>query len=258
MLATILTPASVTIQGAQSEAPAFPKVLVVVHRRNERLDANAQEIPFRNSPLRIYRLEGNVYEAVSKEWMSRSTTTSSGQPLWDDVPSPAGKAVLFGHQSLPLGLYSLQKAVWKDRVSVALHISAYGSRSGIIPLQENQVLSQLTFPDVDPGFGWVPEICHVASRRYKSEVYIHPSPTMRWSHQDSLGCINLSIPSDLTSSEPADYHDFEKRLQEVVDLDSTNEDPYLLGLLVLEGLPFDVLPNRLETEFLAKLIQQEA
>ncbi len=191
--------------------------LLLVGRRPERTYEAEVDLPFRSSRVALYHRNGDFWDKISDEFPIRSTSTSTSKPLDSDARTIEGhfqrgnKDYFYGHASVPEGVFQLTTDTLRGK-SIAFLISDWG-RKGTVTLPDPQILTA----------------CHVISDRNTSSIVdsvpalhstsiekggctIHGSPTRRWSHKDSLGCMTLlNLPS--VSGQKADWDIFVSKIE---------------------------------------------
>lgn len=219
--------------------------LLVIARRPEKV-FESDSLPHRNSPIALYSREGNQWVKEAGDLMCRSTTTNLRPPEPKEIPTTGSKKRMFGHQSVPTGVYTLTEDVWKDGWNRCFLISDWGRTDGSIVLSEPQVLRYATLvrdknhvPSVEVG-----EVERTTLEKRGS--YLHPTITRYWSYHDSNGCINLYGSSEEGHGETYDWDRFLSWLDKRgIDPHVPNELPLVIGD---EDLLIDPESNELQQE----------
>jgi hypothetical protein len=185
-------------------APADCAHLLLIGRRPER-NAEAEELPHRNSRLALYERDAEGWRKVEGDLPVRSHSTSRREPLGEELDARTNKSREFGYVSVPIGVFTLAQAPWRDGVTPAFLISDWGRFDGTIGLREPQVIRRATLHTPEGGEPEV-RIEVIRSSLDKTGSWLHPTFTQYWSFGDSNGCINLFRPHRPTSeAAPADY-----------------------------------------------------
>lgn len=209
-----------TDSSAKSDSPI--EHLLVIHRQRERMSPADQQIPFRNSPIALYKRQGSDFALVADGLVCRSTSTASDIPTSVTVHRPSEK-LEWGYCDVPAGLYTLHFMPWRDTGHTALQISDYKQNGGLIRLSHIQ---QIRAAEVEHGEiegTWkVRMLPGIVREGYnKRDTYIHPTLTKEWSFADSFGCINLYHPDEKAAiSGASDWEIFTKWLQDAKVQDS--------------------------------------
>ncbi|MBX3730911.1 MAG: hypothetical protein KF858_17175 [Candidatus Sumerlaeia bacterium] len=185
-------------------APADCAYLLVIGRRPER-SAEEEELPHRNSRLALYERDAEGWRKIEGDLPVRSHSTSRREPLAEELNPRTDKSREFGYVSVPVGVFTLAQAPWRDGVTPAFLISDWGRFDGTIGLREPQVIRRATLHAPEGG---EPEIRTevIRSSIDKTGSWLHPTFTQYWSFGDSNGCINLFRPHRaMAGAAPADY-----------------------------------------------------
>jgi hypothetical protein len=173
--------------------------VVVVGRGPERMRADETTLPLRGGRLAVYRQRAAGHlEKESDEWACRTESTGLHPPLHSDFETVEKfvnnlkRPYLFGYVSVPCGFYRLYDASTERRRQFAL--SEWQRGDGLITLASPQVLRVFAVPgDTSATMSSDREttVAVMAATLEKNASMLHGSPTVRWSHRESNGCLNL-------------------------------------------------------------------
>ena len=181
-------------------SPQESEYLLFIERGRERCFESETTVPFRNSPLGLYERRGHKYMLCQAPFISRSTSTAVSRPVDTDSTTVQNsirklrEPYYYGYKSIPPGNYEAQIEK-NEKYEIALRLQTYRRNDGLVELQEPQTLiactttESLTVPGLTTIIDDITTIPVVTNQKF--DVLIHGSPTKRWSHRDSQGCINL-------------------------------------------------------------------
>ncbi len=205
--------------------------MLLIGRKPEK-KYESDDLPHRNSPIALYQKRNDAWVKQTEELLCRSTTTNERPPQPKEISSSAEGKRLFGHKSVPPGVYTITEDVWRDGWNRCFLISDWGRTDGSIALSSPQVLRHASLGRKEHGTPFV-KIGEVEQTyMQKRESYLHPTITQYWSYHDSNGCINLHGSNDRDSEKEYDWDRF-------LDwLDSRSIDPrkpYGLPLIITDA-----------------------
>ncbi len=186
--------------------PEQSEWLVIVGRRPERMNLDDPS-PHRNSRVALFQRGKADWQRVTASLPIRSHSTAIERP--DFQGQPTGTDRLWGYASVPLGLFTMRQAPWRDGVTPAFELADWGRFDGVIGLAETQVLRRSTVRMVRGEQGYEREIedTVLRSAMNKNGSWLHPTHTQRWSSGDSHGCMNLFRPEN-PEGQKYDYDQF--------------------------------------------------
>lgn len=187
--------------------------VLVIGRRPEKTSSSDKKHPHRNSPLALYEISNDELVKREGDLISRSTSTAQEMPELPDLTTVSnyltrhGGSYPFGFVSVPEGLYILQPMPWKKTGTTGLRLSSIQNSEGYINLQQEQIIQNIKVAENNDGDRYIIDGSSPERKtKYKSGVFLHPSPTRYWSHLDSQGCINLLASREGEDDRvPADF-----------------------------------------------------
>jgi hypothetical protein len=180
--------------------------LLIVGRRTERMSED-DPIPHRNSRVALYQSGKTGWQRVTGSLPIRSHSTAIDRP--DLEGQPKGTDRLWGYASVPLGVFTMRQAPWRDGTTPAFHLADWGRFDGVIALSQTQVLrrSAVRMVSNDEDHKRQIEDTVLRSAMNKTGSWLHPTHTQHWSYGDSHGCMNLYRPEN-PEGQKYDYDEF--------------------------------------------------